>query len=125
MRSVTRVNRNRKGTGVAIVPVNRAIGFPNAIRVTGRMIAVANEKNFRPEVFVQLMLVFEDGEIIAGGDHASVQHDQVIFARRENNGLLGPTTESDTGEENSGAIRTLTEQAIIHESGRGLNLLEL
>ena len=66
--SVTRVNRNWKGTGVAIVPVNRAIGFPNAIRVTGRMIAVANEQNFRPEVFVQLMLVFEDGEIIAGGE---------------------------------------------------------
>src|SRR5206468_9400540 len=50
--SIASVNRNGKGTGVAIVSINRAFSFPDTIGMTGWMIVVANEENSRPEIFV-------------------------------------------------------------------------
>ncbi len=46
------------------------------------------------------MLVSNYGKIIAGGDDASVEDDEIIFARGKNNSLLGSATEGDASEEN-------------------------
>ena len=77
--SVLRVDRNLKRTGVAIVTVNCAVSFPNAVSVTRGMIVVADEKNFGPEVFVEGVLGFDGGQIIAGGNDAAVQDNQVAI----------------------------------------------
>src|SRR2546430_3455368 len=42
-----------KGTGVAVITVDRAVSFPNAISMAGGMIGVTDEKNFCPEPFVE------------------------------------------------------------------------
>ena len=52
------------------------------------MIVKADKQNLGPKVLVQGVLSFDHREIIAGGDDASVEHDQVIFARSKNDALL-------------------------------------
>src|SRR4051812_33301553 len=49
---------DRERTGIAVVAVNRAVSFPNAVSVSGRMTVVANEKNFGPEILVERVLGF-------------------------------------------------------------------
>jgi hypothetical protein len=82
------VNRNRKGTGIAIVAPNRAIGFPDAIGVTGGVILVTNEQNLRPEVLIEAVLRLDHREVITGRDDAAVEDNEVIFPRDEGNLLL-------------------------------------
>ena len=72
------------------------------------MIVVTNQENFRPEILVQLMLISHDGQIIAGRNHATVQNNEIIFAGRKNDSLLGATAEGDAGEEDGGVIRNFT-----------------
>ena len=101
---VTCINGDRKRSGVAIIPVDRPIGLPNAISMAGGVIGVTNEKNFRPEIFLQAVLGFDGGKIIAGGDNAAVEHNQVGFTRGKDDRLLGAGAKRKTGEENSGMI---------------------
>src|SRR5205085_10633333 len=82
----------------------------------GRMIVVSNEENFRPEILVQLVLVFDYGQIIAGRDHAAVQDDEIGFTRGKDDRLLRATAQGDAGKKDGGVIRKFTEEAIIHES---------
>ena len=114
---ILRVNGNLERAGVAIVSVNGAVSFPNAVSVASRMIVVANEKNFGPEVFVERVLGFDGGEIVAGRDNAAVQNDQIAVPGGENDSLLWPAAEGDAGEKDGGVIGKFTKETIIHEPG--------
>src|SRR5437016_577882 len=71
-----------------------------------------------PLEFVELgVLRFNNRQIIAGRNDATVQNDQVGVPGRENDGLLRAATEGDAGEQDGGVIRNFTEDAIIHGSG--------
>lgn len=96
--SVAGVDWNRKRAGIAIVAVDRSIGFPNAIRVAGWVIVVANEKNFRPEIFIEAVLRFDDGQIIASRDNAAVEHNKIVFARGEKDSLLRARAKSEASK---------------------------
>lgn len=104
---VTSVNRNWKRPGVAIVAVNGAVGFPNAVGVTSGVIVVSNEKNFGPKVSVERVLGFHGGEVVAGGDDTTIKDNQLVFAWREKNGLLRSATEGGTSEQECAVIREL------------------
>ena len=86
--SVARVDGNGKCAGIAIVAIDRSIGFPHAISMAGWMIVVANEKNFRPKIFVETVLRFDRGQIITSRDDAAIEHDEIVFARSEQDWLL-------------------------------------
>ncbi len=86
--SVARVDRDREGAGVAIVAVNGAVGLPDTIGVPGGVAVVANEENSCPEVRFQTVLGFDRSEIITGGNDATVENDEIIFARGEEDRLL-------------------------------------
>src|SRR5437762_7970629 len=70
------VNWNRKRARIAIVAVNDAVGFPNAISMSGGMVLVADEQNLRPEIPVETVLRLHDREIIAGGNNAAVERSE-------------------------------------------------
>jgi len=122
---IARVDWNRKGAGVASVSVDRAGGLPDTVGMAGRMIAVADEEDFGPKILVQLMLVFDDREIVAGRNDAVVEDDEVTFVWRKDNGLLGATAQSDAGEEDGRAVRNFTDKAEIHERRPRVYLLDL
>jgi len=111
---IARVNRNRKRTGVTIISVNGAFGFPNAISMAGRMIVVTDEENFCPKIRVQSVLGLNHRQVIASRDNAAVQNDQLAFAGRENDCSLRTATEGDTRQQDGGVIKYFTEDAIIH-----------
>jgi hypothetical protein len=117
---ITRVNGNGKGTGIAIVTVNGAIGFPNAVSVTGGMIVVTNEENLGPEVLIERVLGFDRGEVVAGRDDASVQDDEIGFAGGKKNRLLRSTTERDASEENGGVVGNFGKRWESHGARAGL-----
>src|SRR5437867_2448879 len=73
------VNRNREPAGVAIVSVDRAVRFPNAISVSRWMVDITNEKNFRPKVFLQGVLGLDCRQIVASRDDATVEDEQVVL----------------------------------------------
>jgi len=60
------------------------------------------------------MLVLDDRQIIAGGNHAAIQDDEVAVVWRKDDRLLRATTEGDAGEEDGGVIKQSTEEAKIH-----------
>src|ERR1700682_2050694 len=82
------INRDRKRTGVAVVTVNGPIGFPHTISMAGWVVIIANKENFRPKTAFQTVLCFDYSQIIASGDHAAVEHDQIVLARGEKDRLL-------------------------------------
>ena len=96
--SVASVNRDGEGTGVAIVAVNRPVSFPNAIGMAGGMIVVSYEENLGPEIFIERVLDLNGGQVVAGRDDATIEDDEITFARGKKNRLLGPTTQSDASE---------------------------
>src|SRR6266536_1190908 len=96
--SVARVNGNRKRAGIAIVAIDRSIGFPYAIGMAGWMIVVANEKNFRPKILIQTVLRFDRGQIITSRDNAAIEHDEFVFARSEEDWLLRTCAKSEAGK---------------------------
>ena len=114
--SVTGVHRDGKGTGVAIVAVNRPVSFPDAIGVARWMIVVSDEKNLGPEILIERVLGFNGGQVVAGGDDATIEDDKIAFAWGKENRLLGPTTQSDASEQDGGVIGNLGERGEIHES---------
>ena len=71
------------------------------------MILVANKKNFRPEIWLQAVLGFDHGEIIAGGDDAAVEHDKIVLARNENDFLRLAGAERESGNESEAAKKNL------------------
>src|ERR1700682_3758106 len=95
---VSCVNRNRERSGVAVVTVNRAVCFPDAVGVTGRMIVITNEKNFRPKILFQTVLGFNRRQVVAGGNYAAIEDNKVVFRRGEDNRLLRAGTEGKTSE---------------------------
>ncbi len=96
--SVARVDGNGKRAGIAIVAIDRSIGFPHAISMAGWMIVVANEKNFRPKIFVQTVLRFDRGQIITSRDNAAIEHDEIVFARSEEDWLLRARAKGEAGK---------------------------
>ena len=96
--SIAGVDRNRKRAGIAIVAVDRSVGFPNSIGVAGWVIVVANEKNFRPKIFIEAVLRFDGGQIIASRDNAAVEHNKIVFARSEDDWLLRARAKSEASE---------------------------
>ena len=89
------VDRDGKRARVPIVTVNRARSFPDAIGMARQMIFVTDEENFRPEIGLQAVLGLDDGQIIAGGNDAAVEDDEVVFSGNENDflGLAGAQRE--------------------------------
>jgi len=63
--------------------------FPHTISVASRVIIIANKENFCPKTALQTVLCFDYSQIIASGDHAAVEHDQVVLARGEKDRLCG------------------------------------
>jgi len=104
------VNRDRKRTGVPVVAVNGAVGFPNAVSMSGGMIVVTDEENFRPEILVERVLGLNNGQIIAGRNDTTVQNDKVGIARGKNDGLLRAAAKGNASEEDGGVIRTLPKR---------------
>jgi hypothetical protein len=51
------------------------------------MILVTDEKNFRPEIGLQAVLRFDDGQIIAGRNDAAVKDNEIVFSGNENDFL--------------------------------------
>ncbi len=62
------------------------------------MIVVENEKNFRPKIFVQTVLRFDRGQIITSRDNAAIEHDEIVFARSEEDWLLRTCAKSEAGK---------------------------
>ena len=52
------------------------------------MILESNQKDFGPKVSVQGVLRFDHCQIIAGGNNAAVEHNQIVFAWGKNHALL-------------------------------------
>jgi len=92
------VNRDRKGAGVAIVAINRAVGFPDAIGVAGGVVFVAHEQDLGPEVLVEAVLGSDHGEIIAGRDDAAIEDNEIVFRGNESDRLLAGS-ERESGRE--------------------------
>ena len=59
------------------------------------MIVEPNEEDFGPEIPIERMLRFDDREIVARRNDASVEHDEVIFSRSKNDSLLTPSRSAD------------------------------
>src|SRR5207253_3538413 len=102
---VLSVNRDRKRTGVPVVAVNGAVGFPNAVSMAGGMIVVSDEKDFCPEILVERVLGLNNRQIIAGRNDAAVQNDEVGVPGRKNNCLLRAAAEGDAGQQDGGVIK--------------------
>jgi len=51
------------------------------------MIGVANQQNLRPKVRFERVLRFDDGEIIAGGNDATIKDNEVIISGRKHDFL--------------------------------------
>src|SRR5437868_14366803 len=95
---VASINRDRERAGISIRTVDGAFGFPNAIGVSGRMIVVADKENLRPEVVLQAVLRFDRSEVIASRYDTPVENDQVVVSGGQDDGLLGPGGQGETGE---------------------------
>jgi len=76
--------------------------------MTGGVIVITNEEDLCPKILVQCVLGSNNGEIIAGRDNATIQHDEITVIGGEDDGLLRAATESDAGEEDGGVIRNFT-----------------
>jgi hypothetical protein len=61
------------------------------------MIAITDEQDFDPEIFVERMLGLQRREIIAGRDDAAIKDNEVVFAGRERDRLLRTGAKSETG----------------------------
>lgn len=82
------VNGNREATRVAIVTIDVALRFPDAVGVPGWMIGEPNKKDFGPEIPIERVLRFYDSEIVARGDDAPVEDHEVFFSGSKNDSLL-------------------------------------
>src|SRR5437667_11288601 len=78
------VYRNRKPTRVAIIAIDVAFCFPNAVGVSGWMMLKPNEEDFGPEIPIECMLRFNDREIVACRNNASVEDNKIIVSRNKN-----------------------------------------
>src|SRR6266699_6572206 len=85
------VNRNKETAGVPIVSVDRAVRFPNAIGVTGWMVDITDQKNFRPKVFLQGVLGFDCCQIVSSRDDATVEDEEIVLTRIKHH-ILAPST---------------------------------
>jgi hypothetical protein len=52
------------------------------------MILETDEQDLRPEILVEGVLGFDDGEVVAGGNDTAIEDDEIVFARSEDNPLL-------------------------------------
>jgi hypothetical protein len=111
---IVRVNRNGKRACIAIVAVDRSLRLPNAVSVSGPMTIITNQQNFRPKILVQSVLGFDRGQIIAGGNDATVEHDEIVFARRQDNSLLPPATQGHASEKNGAMTNDFRRRREIH-----------
>jgi hypothetical protein len=68
--------------------------------MTRWVIFETNKKDLRPEILIERMLGFDDSEIIAGRNNASIQDHEIIFAWGENHLLLATRSQA---EQQSGA----------------------
>jgi hypothetical protein len=68
--------------------------------VSGRMTIITNQQDFRPKILVQSVLGFDRGQVIAGGNDAAVEHDEIVFPRRQDNSRLPPATQGYASEKN-------------------------
>lgn len=112
------VNWNRKCARIAIVPVDRAFRFPHAVSVTRGMVVVTHKKDFRPKILVQSVLGLDRGQIIARGNDAPVEHNEIVFAGRQNNSLLLAAAQGYASEKNGAVVNDFGEQIGVHGRGR-------
>ena len=111
---ISGINWNGKRAGIAIVAVNVALRFPNAVGVAGWMVIKFHQEYFRPEISFELMLGLYDREIVAGGNNAAIEHHQVIFPWVEDDSLLASGRKANQlsrAEERPG----FAEEMIFHE----------
>src|SRR4029077_19333841 len=111
------VNRNRESAGVAVVSVNRAVCFPNAIGMTGGMVGITDQKNFRPKVLLQVVLGFDRRQIVAGRDDATVENDEIVFAGIKHY-VLATSANAIAGEGDKKIDRDMVGDASFHKVGR-------
>lgn len=86
--------------------------------MTSRVILETDEKDLRPEILVEGMLGFDDGEIIAGRNDASVQDNEIVFAWGENDLLAAPraqTKQESGATEGSEFAEYSAGQIIFHD----------
>src|SRR5438445_2912889 len=113
---VTSVNRNRETAGIPIVSIDRAVRFPNAIGVTGGMVDITDQKNFRPKVFLQGVLGFDRRQIVAGRDDATVENDEIVLAGTKHY-VLATSANAIAGEGDKKIDRDMAGDASFHKSG--------
>ena len=63
------------------------------------MILVADEKNLGPEIRLQAVLGFDHREVIAGGNDAAIENDEIVFAGDEDDLLRLAGSEGKSGEQ--------------------------
>jgi hypothetical protein len=69
--------------------------------VTGWMIFVTDEQDFRPKIRFETMLCFDDRQIITGGNNAAIKDNKVFVARGEDYLLLTGAEREASREEKS------------------------
>ena len=69
--------------------------------MTGRVILVTDKQNLRPEIWLQAVLRLDHRQIVAGGNNAAVEHDEIGFARGEDHFLRLTAAEGAGREENA------------------------
>jgi hypothetical protein len=77
------------------------------------MIVEPNKKDFGPEIPIKGVLRFHDGEIVARGNDAAVENDEIIFSRSQNHSFLASRDCAD--QQGRADNRTdLAKQMIFH-----------
>jgi hypothetical protein len=60
------------------------------------MVLVTNEQDFGPEIFLQAVLSFQNGEIIAGGNYTAVEDNEIVVRWGQNHLLRLKSAEDES-----------------------------
>ena len=78
-----------------------------------------NEQYLRPEVSIQRVLGFYDGQVIDGRDNAAIEDDKIVFARSEHDALLASSGRKQQQGERSQGNRVGDKIFFIFEATAG------
>ena len=82
--------------------------------MTGGMVDIADQKNFRPKVFLQVVLGFDRRQIVAGRDDATVENDEIVLAGTKHY-VLATSANAVAGESDKEIDRDMAGDASFHK----------
>ena len=92
--------------------------------MSGWMIFEPDQQDFRPEILVQRVLRFDDGEIITGGNYAAIQDDEIIFAGRQKHSLATAGQREEQKQGSSGGEEFVVENFFHKQATAGTAVFE-